>query len=136
MPALSEGGEAPKVTLPSRLYPGVPVVAQWVTNPTSIHEDAVQSLAPLSGLRIWCCCGCGVGWRLQLSFDPYRELPYATGTTLKKKEDCIQPRRIFPPKMVVLLAEEKEVGPGQAHLIDAPYTWFNGLVRNMAPVTS
>ena len=26
----------------------------------------VQSLAPLSGLRIWRCCGCGIGWQLQL----------------------------------------------------------------------
>ena len=29
----------------------------------------VQSLALLSGLRIWGCCGCGVGWQLQLQFD-------------------------------------------------------------------
>ena len=50
-------------------------------NLTSIHEDAVQSLALLSGLRIQCCCelrfrsqmwlelascGCGIGQRLQL----------------------------------------------------------------------
>ena len=27
-----------------------------VTNLTNIHEDTVQSLAPLSGLRIWHCC--------------------------------------------------------------------------------
>ena len=26
-----------------------------VMNLTSIHEDLVQSLALLSGLRIWCC---------------------------------------------------------------------------------
>ena len=31
---------------------GVPVVAQWLTNPTSIHETRVQSL---SKLRIWHC---------------------------------------------------------------------------------
>ena len=36
---------------------GVPVVAQQVKNPTSIHEDA--DLNP--GLRIWCC------WKLQCS---------------------------------------------------------------------
>ena len=29
-------------------------MAQWLTNPTSIHEDTVQSLALLSGLRIQC----------------------------------------------------------------------------------
>ena len=28
---------------------GVPIVVQWVTNPTSVHKDA---LASLSGLRI------------------------------------------------------------------------------------
>ena len=30
----------------------------------------VRSLASLSGLRIQRCYGCGVGWQLQLSFDP------------------------------------------------------------------
>ena len=40
----------------------------------------VRSLAPLSGLRmqcccgaasqIWCCSGCGVSWQLQLQFNP------------------------------------------------------------------
>ena len=39
---------------------GVPVVAKEqelvsAMNPTSIHEGAVQSMAPLSGLRIPCC---------------------------------------------------------------------------------
>ena len=32
---------------------GIPVVAQWLTNPTRNHEVRVQSLASLSGLRIW-----------------------------------------------------------------------------------
>ena len=46
----------------------------------------IQSLASLSGLRIhccelWRCCGCGVGWQLQLWFDPY-----AAGTALKSKK--------------------------------------------------
>ena len=35
--------------------PGVPVVAQWLTNPTSNHEDAGSFLVSLSGLRIWWC---------------------------------------------------------------------------------
>ena len=39
---------------------GVPVVAQWLT------RWRVGSLALVSGLRIQCCCGCGVGWQLQL----------------------------------------------------------------------
>ena len=33
---------------------GVPVVAQWLTNPTSNHEVA-GSVPSLSGLRIRCC---------------------------------------------------------------------------------
>ena len=35
---------------------GVPISAQWLTNLTSIHEDAVQSWALISGLRVRCCC--------------------------------------------------------------------------------
>ena len=31
-------------------------MAQQVKNLTSIHENVVQSLTLLSGLRIWCCC--------------------------------------------------------------------------------
>ena len=34
---------------------GASVVAQWVKNPASIHEDA-GSIPGLSGLRIWRCC--------------------------------------------------------------------------------
>ena len=61
---------------------GVPVVAQWVKDLTSIHDDAslipglaqwVKDLAWLQAAAqvadaawIWCCCGCGVGWQLQL----------------------------------------------------------------------
>ena len=41
--------------LKSILSVGVPVVAQWLTNPTRNHEVWVRSLASLSGLRIWCC---------------------------------------------------------------------------------
>ena len=61
-------------------------MVQWVTNPTSIHEDT--SLIP--GLAQWVkdlvlpcavvyvtdaaqiphCCGCGIGQKLQLQFNP------------------------------------------------------------------
>ena len=34
----------------------VPIVVQWVKNPTRIHEDAGLILASLSGLRIWLSC--------------------------------------------------------------------------------
>ena len=35
---------------------GVPVVVQQVKNPRVSMRTQVQSLAPISGLRIWCCC--------------------------------------------------------------------------------
>ena len=52
---------------------GVPIVAQHFKNLISIHEDVrmqAQFLALFSGLRIQCCCGCGIGWQLQLQFNP------------------------------------------------------------------
>ena len=45
---------------------GVPVVAQWLTNLTSIHEDVGFIPGLLSGLKIWCCSE--LWYRLQMGF--------------------------------------------------------------------
>ena len=34
---------------------GVPIVAHWVKNPASIHEDVGSMLALVSELRLQCC---------------------------------------------------------------------------------
>ena len=41
----------------------VPIVAQWVKNPASIHKVSHVAWIP-------CCCGCGVDRQVQLQFDP------------------------------------------------------------------
>ena len=58
----------------------IPIVAQWVKKPPSIHEDAdlipvltqwIKDLTLVSDTAwIPCCCGYGVGQQLQLQFAP------------------------------------------------------------------
>ena len=63
------------------------MVVQWNQIQLETMRLRVQSLASLSGLRIWYCCGCGVGQKLQLLFNPLAwETPYATGTALKSNK--------------------------------------------------
>ena len=44
-----------------KITAGVPVVAQWLTNPSSIHEDSgsIPSLAQDPGVAVSCGVGCG-----------------------------------------------------------------------------
>ena len=97
-------------------FVGVPIVAQQVKNLTVSMRMWVQSLALLSGLRIWrchnlqctnaprilCCCGCVIGcrhssdlallwmWRRLAAaalIQPLAwELPYATGVAVKRRK--------------------------------------------------
>ena len=43
---------------------GVPIMVQWKRIWLGTLGLRVHSLASLSGLRIWCCCGSGVGQQL------------------------------------------------------------------------
>ena len=75
-----------KKNLSEKFYGGVPIVAQWVRNPTSIHKD-VSSIPGLTqgvkGFSVAVHCGGGhrhgsdlvwlwlwLGWQLQLPFNP------------------------------------------------------------------
>ena len=49
---------------------GVPIVVQRKQTQLVSMKTWVQSLALLCGLRIQHCCGCAVGWKVQLQFDP------------------------------------------------------------------
>ena len=55
----------------TRMSVGGPVAAQLKQIRLGTTRWRVRSLASISGLRIRRCCGSGVGWWLQLRWDPY-----------------------------------------------------------------
>ena len=67
--------------------PGVPIMAQWVKDPTCLLKICVQSPALLNGLRIQCCPNL---WHrpaaAALIRPPAWELPYATSKAVKGKK--------------------------------------------------
>ena len=89
--------------LPFKFFSGSSIVAQWKQTRLVSKRTWVRSLAPLSRLKdlallwavvqatdtawIWRCCGCGVGWQLQLWLDSLAwELSYAVGVVLKSNK--------------------------------------------------
>ena len=80
------------------MHSGVPILAQWKRIWLGSMRTHIRTLASLSGLRIWCCrelwsqmqlwycCGCGVGWQLQLWFDPSPGISICAGFSPKKKK--------------------------------------------------
>ena len=81
---------------------GVPTMAQWKRIQLGTMKLWVESLASLSGLRIWSClelqitdmawilhcCGCGVCQQLTAQIPPKAcKPPYAMGATLKRHKE-------------------------------------------------
>ena len=77
---------------------GVPIVVQWLMNPTRNHEvvGLIPGLAQWAGVAVSCGVGCRRGldpsllwlWRRLVATAPIRPLawepPYATGAALEK----------------------------------------------------
>jgi len=80
---------------------GVPIVAQWLTNPTSIHEDACLIPGLLGGLGIWRCheLWCRpqataligpLAWKPPYATEAAPKIPKKKKEKKKEKEKCIK----------------------------------------------
>ena len=65
---------------------GVPTVARRDPHHLGSAGAQVQSLAWLSGLRIQCCCSCGLGCNYSSDLIPGWGTPYAAGRPKKGKK--------------------------------------------------
>ena len=73
------------------LIPGL--AAQWAQDP-ALLQTVVQAA---DVARIWCCCGCAVGPKRQLQFNPYLawELPCAAPAAINKKKKKKELRKLI-----------------------------------------
>ena len=86
-------------------------MAQWVKNPTSIHEDAVlipglaqwvkdpalphAAAQVTDAAQIWHCCGCGCRPAAAAPIQPLAwKLPYAPGVAIKRQENSNSVQRM------------------------------------------
>ena len=66
---------------------GFPIVVQQKQIQLGTMRLRVWSLASISGLRTWHCCGCGVSWQLQSDWTP------SLGTSICHRCSPIKTRR-------------------------------------------
>ena len=78
----------------------------------------VQSLASLSGLRIWSCCKLGIDHSCSSDSIPGWELPYATGVPCKEKEKKKKRKK-----------EKKFTGMGASGLVNSAAQQYHQRLR-------
>ena len=67
-----------------------PGLTQWVKDLTLLQSAANI----VEAAWIWCCCGCSVGLAAEALIRPLAwELPYATGTAIKRKKNAEEKRQ-------------------------------------------
>ena len=77
--------------------PGIPIVAKWKRIWLVSMRMWVRSLASLSGLKIWCYYGCGVGQQLQFQFNSRLGTTMCLGCSPPSKKRDPRTRLKLPP---------------------------------------